>query len=72
MFSQHKFRRALLRWAVLSNQPHTVVEEDSFQKLISTLNLQAKLISANTLKRDLIAEYEDQKLKLKEFIQVFL
>lgn len=69
VFSQSRYRSALLKWIVNSNQPFTEIEQDSFLELISTLNPFAETISDSTLKRDLVKKYDDMAVEIKEYIK---
>lgn len=70
VFSQENFRKALLKWVVVSSQPFSVVEEEAFVELIRLLNPTAELISDKTMRADVMAAYYDQieeiKSQLKE------
>lgn len=70
MFSQDKFRDALLKWVILSDQPFTEVQNEAFLNMLQTLNPDAKSVSDKTIKRDTMAafslEFEKTKLRMKE------
>lgn len=69
IFSQENFRKSLLKWIVLSNQPFSVVEEDAFIELIKTLNPSAEVISDKTIKADLTAAYFEKFENIKQEVK---
>ncbi|KAJ6643914.1 putative AC transposase [Pseudolycoriella hygida] len=64
-FSQERYREALTKWIVICNQPFTEVEQESFLEMIAILNPAAITISSTTVKRDIIAKFEE---KVKEMV----
>ncbi len=69
VFSQENFRKNLLKWIILSNQPFSVVEEDAFLELIQTLNPSAEVISNKTIKADLTATYFENVEEIKQLLK---
>ncbi|GBC03473.1 hypothetical protein RclHR1_05140007 [Rhizophagus clarus] len=57
-FTQQGFRKNLLRWIVTSDQPFIVVESQEFYEMILCLNPTANIPSADTLRRNLNANFE--------------
>lgn len=68
MFSQERFREALLKWIVVSDQPFTEAKQEEFVEMINSLNPSAELISDKTVKRDLIAKYLEKVEEIKLLI----
>lgn len=66
VFSQDKFRQTLLKWIVVTSQPISMVEEDTFRELIGILNPTAEVISNKTIKEDLMAAYTEKVEEIKE------
>lgn len=65
MFSQEKFRKALLNWIVLSDQPFTAIQDQPFVDLVHTLNPKATIASDRTFKSDLMDAYKKMFIELK-------
>lgn len=65
VFSQEAFRKALLNWIVLSDQPFSVVQEKAFIDLVHILNPDAIIVSDRTLKTDLMELYKTKFEELK-------
>ncbi|KAG4070300.1 hypothetical protein HA402_014400 [Bradysia odoriphaga] len=63
VFSQESFRKALLKWLVLCDEPFTATQEEAFANLVRTLNPHAKLYSDKTMRADLLDTF---KVKLNE------
>lgn len=68
VFSQEKFRKALLKWVVVCGQPFTEVQQDAFVEMVKTLNPEAVTISATTIKRDVMGEFTIEAEKVKQYI----
>lgn len=64
-FSQERYRDALIKWIVTSNQPFTEVEQEEFLDLIRTLNPDAITVSSETVKRDIIEKFENKVKEIK-------
>ena len=60
-FTQQGFRKKLLRWIVIDNQPFTVVEKQEFNEMMLYLCPEVNIPSADTLRRDLSANFEQMK-----------
>ncbi|KAJ6636741.1 PiggyBac transposable element-derived protein 2, partial [Pseudolycoriella hygida] len=65
VFSQEKFRKALIKWIVICDQPFTEPQQQSFVELVQSLNPNAELISDKTVRADIIATYEEMLGELK-------
>ena len=63
-FSASETRKALLNLVVESNLPLTFVEEPGFIRLCSLLNPTFQLTKADTMKRNIISEFFEQKRRL--------
>ena len=70
--------KGLVEWIIINQHPFTIVEEPKFIDYIHTLNPDAILISADTIKRKIMDLYtvnidKDWKLRnvLVDFIQIF-
>ncbi|XP_037047872.1 zinc finger BED domain-containing protein RICESLEEPER 4-like [Bradysia coprophila] len=57
VFSQQKFRKALMKWVVICDQPSTAAGEPAFIELVDSLDPDAHIISDKTIKADELAEY---------------
>jgi len=65
-FTKDSADRLLLNWIVYSNQPFTLIEDDSFQELIKHIQPKYKLAkSANTIRSWVIRNYDDQKQEVR-------
>ena len=63
-------RKRILKFIVLNNQPFTVIESIEFKDLInyvSNNNQKCKTVSADTVRRDLKTNYENEKSKRKAY-----
>jgi hypothetical protein len=56
----------LIRWIIINQHPFTIVEEPGFADLIRTLHPDARLISADTVKRRIMDLYENNINKVQE------
>lgn len=65
VFSQEKFREALLKWIVLCDQPFSVVNKPAFIELIETLNPEAEVVSDKTIRSDLMSKYGEMIQEMK-------
>lgn len=70
MFSQDKFRAALLEWVLVCNQAFTAPEQEAFVKMVRTLNPKAKTISDKTVRSDLMAAFGKKFDELKKEIRL--
>ncbi|GES98582.1 zinc finger BED domain-containing protein RICESLEEPER 2-like [Rhizophagus clarus] len=68
-FTQQGFRKNLLRWIVTSDQPFIVVESQEFYEMILCLNPTANIPSADTLRRNLNANFEYIKGTVQRTLQ---
>lgn len=66
MFSQETFRKALLKWLVVSDEPFSTVQEQAFIDMVKTLNPDAKLYSDKTVRSDLMDTFNEKFTELKE------
>ncbi|CAB4421281.1 unnamed protein product [Rhizophagus irregularis] len=58
--------KCLIKWIIINQHSFTVVEESAFANLIYTLEPDARLISADTVKRRIMDLYENNVNKVKE------
>lgn len=65
MFSQERYREALVKWIVLSNQPFSEPEVETFLEMIKTLNPEAKTICKETVKRDIMKKFQEVVNEIK-------
>ena len=72
VFSQENFREALVKWIIKCNQPFTEPEQESFVHMIDSLNPQAKTMSADTIKNDVVSMYESKVEILRQELKVSL
>ncbi|KAG4074092.1 hypothetical protein HA402_014297 [Bradysia odoriphaga] len=68
VFSQEAYRKALVEWILMSNQPFTECEEEYFLKMIKTLNPTATTISDQTVKRDIMKLFEERIVVIKSIL----
>ncbi|OXA42190.1 putative AC transposase [Folsomia candida] len=71
-FDRDKLRQALLKWIVVSNQPHTEIEQDTFLNVLKSVNpalpVSSLQISADTIKSDLMTTYKEEQSKIKPLV----
>lgn len=67
VFSQERYREALVKCIVVSGQPFCESEMDSFLEMIDTLNPDAITISKATVKRDIMKKFDElvNEIKIK-------
>ena len=58
--------KCLVKWIIVNQHSFTIVEEPAFADLIYALQPDAKLISADTVKRKIMDLYESNINKVKE------
>lgn len=68
VFSQEEFRTALIKWIVMSDQPFTEPQQQSFVELVRSLNHNAKLISDKTVKADIMETYLEKLENVKTLL----
>lgn len=68
VFSQETFRKALLEWIAVSDQPFSEVNHPFFIAMIKTLNPAAKVVCDKTIRSDLMATYRKMHEELKTVI----
>ncbi|KAJ6642662.1 hypothetical protein Bhyg_07615 [Pseudolycoriella hygida] len=59
VFSQDRYREALVEWIILSDQPFSECGVESFLKMIAALNPDAITISKETVKRDIMKKFAE-------------
>lgn len=64
--------KRLLEFIVLTSQPFTIVDDKSFRSLLLYLNESADIPSSSTVKRAFVSLYEEEKLKMKNLLAVWL
>jgi len=69
-FTQDEFEAKLVDFIILSNQPFTIVENESFKNLILLCNPNAKFVSDATIKRRVVQRFEEEKIKLRQMLLV--
>ncbi|GBC09536.1 hypothetical protein RclHR1_08960003 [Rhizophagus clarus] len=65
-YNNDEMLKCLVKWIIVNQHSFTIVEEPAFADLIYTLQSDAKLISADTVKRKIIDLYESNINKVKE------
>lgn len=67
MFSQERYREALVKWVIMSDQPFSECEVESFLEMIKILNPDAVSVCKETVKRDIIKKFQElvKEIKLK-------
>ncbi|CAG8744427.1 12616_t:CDS:2 [Rhizophagus irregularis] len=68
--TQHGFRKKLLQWVVRDDQPFITIECQEFKNMVKYLWPSVNVPSANTLRRDLSANFEQVKDKVRLELQV--
>lgn len=61
--------KGLVEWIIFNQHPFTIVEEPKFIDYVHTLNPNAVLISADTIKKKIIDLYTDNIIKIQETFQ---
>jgi hypothetical protein len=69
-FTQQGFRKKLLCWIVIDDQPFIAVEKQEFNEMILYLCPEVKIPSADTLRRDLSANFNQMKEQVRHKLQV--
>ncbi|CAB4431869.1 unnamed protein product [Rhizophagus irregularis] len=67
--TQHGFRKKLLQWVVRDDQPFITIECQEFKNMVKYLWPSVNVPSANTLRRDLSANFEQVKDKVRLELQ---
>ncbi|GBC27451.2 zinc finger BED domain-containing protein RICESLEEPER 2-like [Rhizophagus irregularis DAOM 181602=DAOM 197198] len=67
--TQHGFRKKLLQWVVRDDQPFITIECQEFKNMVKYLWPSINVPSANTLRRDLSANFEQVKDKVRLELQ---
>jgi len=62
-------RNKLVKWIVIKQHPFTIVEEEDFINFVHSLYPNAKIPSANTIKRDIIELYATNAIKMQTVLQ---
>lgn len=68
VFTQENFRKALIKWIVMCDQPFTEPQQETFVALVKTLNNDAQLVSAKTIKADIMATYNEKFEDVKKLV----
>ncbi|GAB2287815.1 hypothetical protein Dimus_037959 [Dionaea muscipula] len=68
-FNQETSRRELGNMVVLHEYPLSIVDHLGFKKFVSSFNPLFKMISRNTLKSDLLKNFEYEKESLKKYLE---
>ena len=70
-FSSKAFRIFLLHWIVCSNQPFFEVETPNFRQIFRFLKPDIVMPSADTIKKDIMKTFDEERIHLKETMQVY-
>ena len=62
------FRNLLFHWIICSDQPFTEVENSDLQYLFRFLKSEVNILSADTIKNDIIKIYKKEKNTIKRNI----
>lgn len=62
-------KKKLIKWIVIHQHPFTIVEENSFIELINSLCPNAKIPSADTIKRNIMDVYEINSKSIQVILQ---
>jgi len=68
-FSIEVFEEFLVDWIVLNDQPFTEVESESFRKLLKLLKPNLKTVSADTIRRRILAKFDGKSKERKQIYQ---
>jgi hypothetical protein len=71
-FTQIEFRKFLTKWVVADDQPFTTPENKHFRQMVKVLNPDAIVPKADTIKKDIMRDFEEEKNKRKILFQVSL
>jgi hypothetical protein len=67
-FSQDRLDQYLLEWIVKDDQPFTQLQSKDFIRILTLLKPNVKVISADTVKRRIMAEFEVKQNELKNLL----
>jgi hypothetical protein len=62
-------RNMLVKWIVIKQHPFTIVEEEEFINVVYSLYPNAKIPSADTIKRDIMGLYATNLAKMQTVLQ---
>ncbi|CAB4477029.1 unnamed protein product [Rhizophagus irregularis] len=65
-YNNNEMLKYLIKWIIINQHSFTVVKESAFANLIYTLQPDARLISADTVKKRIMDLYENNVNKVKE------
>jgi len=65
----HEKTESLIEWIVLDLQPFSVVESESFIKMVNTLDPYYRLSSRNTIKKLIIQKFDQKRNLILEYLQ---
>jgi hypothetical protein len=65
LFSQELFEERLIKWIVKNDQPFTEVESTGFKELLTLLKPNLSIISANTVKRRIMDNFDVKQSEMK-------
>ncbi|CAG8697217.1 811_t:CDS:2, partial [Cetraspora pellucida] len=68
-FTPANFRKLLIRWIVLDNQPFTTCENKSFQQMIRLLNPHALISTGDTIKNNIIKCFKEEHINIMHLYQ---
>ena len=71
-FTLQEFRKKLLNWIVIDDQPFTVVEGQKFKDMLSFLKFDLIIPSADTLRCDLDVIFTQTKENIYQILQVII
>ena len=71
-FTAERFREYLVKWIISTNQPFTSVENLAFQQMIKLCNPGAVIPSADTVKNDMMRDFDEERTKIWNLLQVIL
>ncbi|CAB5217264.1 unnamed protein product, partial [Rhizophagus irregularis] len=68
-FTQKDFRWFVSKWVIDDDQPFTTLENKYFRQMIKVLNSDALVLSADTIKNDILESFNVEQKKMKELFQ---
>uniref|UniRef100_T1IT56 BED-type domain-containing protein n=1 Tax=Strigamia maritima TaxID=126957 RepID=T1IT56_STRMM len=69
-FSQIRFRQKLIKWIIVTNQAHRIVEEETFLELLAEFSDEAFIPKRDTVKADIMKAYIEMKKKISEILSI--
>jgi hypothetical protein len=69
IFNPAIFRKKLVKWVALDDQPFIAVEQKSFLEMIASIDPALEIRSADTIRRDLMQLFDAEKQRVRKLLQ---